>query len=106
MDAAGGAELGMLLVGVPLPADKAQLLAYAVQQHAEPRFLAVLRSLPEREFVSLDEVVEELVPVQPGADGRPHEPREESGAPPGGDAYTELHPDTGRVRDVDELEAD
>jgi hypothetical protein len=106
MDAAGGAELGMLLVGVPLPADKAQLLAYAVQQRAEPRFLETLRSLPEREFASLDEVVEELVPVQPSRDGRRHEPREESGAPPGAGAYTDEHPDTGRIRDVDEVAAD
>jgi len=66
------------------------MLEYAVQQHAEPPLLDALRSLEERkEFRSLDEVVEELLRVQPARlDGVPHEPKEESGAPPGGDAYT------------------
>ena len=61
MDNATVAELKTALVGIELPADKARLLEYAVQQHAEPQQLDALRSLPDREFVSLDEVVDELL---------------------------------------------
>ena len=61
MDTAVVAELRAALVGVELPADKARLLEYAVQQHVEPQQLDALQSLPDREFVSLDEVVDELL---------------------------------------------
>ena len=90
MNQADTAELKSALVGVTLPARQPELLEYAVQQHAEPPLLDALRSLPEdKEFASLDEVVEELLPVQPARNGAPPpEPKEESGAPPGGDAYT------------------
>ncbi len=54
-------ELKMLLVGVPLPAEKPGLLEYAVKQHAQPPFLDALQSLPDRRYESLDEVVEGLV---------------------------------------------
>lgn len=102
MEHSAAAELKTMLVGVSLPADKATLLEYAVQQHAEPQSLAALRSLPDRQFESLDEVVQELLHVQPVRPGDERALREESGAPPGGDDYTEAHPsDTGRVRDVD-----
>jgi len=96
------AQLKAALVGVPLPAQKSELLEYAVRQRIEPQQLDALRSLPDREFESLDEVSEELLHVQPRElDGRPT-PREESGQPPGGDDYVEAHPsDTGRVRDND-----
>jgi hypothetical protein len=100
MGTQGAAELKTLLVGVPLPAEKPELLAYAVQQHAEPGMLDALRSLPERRYESLDEVVEELVHVQPARlDPDPREPKEEAGAPPGGDAYTDKDPETGKVRE-------
>ncbi|MCW2975328.1 MAG: hypothetical protein JWM06_609 [Actinomycetia bacterium] len=80
----------MLLEGVPLPAEKATLLAYAVRQRAEPFFIDALRTLPEREYASIDEVAEELVHVHPApGSAAPPPPREESGGPPGGDAYTE-----------------
>jgi len=94
------AALKSALVGIPLPAEKARLLEYAVQQRAEPQHLAALRSLPEREYASLDEVLEEVLRVQPRHnDGAPPLPHEESGAPPGGDDYTRAHPsDTGQVR--------
>lgn len=90
MNQADAAELKTALVGVPLPATQAELLEYAVRQHAEPPLLDALRSLPDgKEYESLDAVVEELLRVQPGRDGSPpHEPSGESGAPPGGDAYT------------------
>jgi hypothetical protein len=64
MDNATVAELKALLVGVALPAGKARLLEYAVQQRAEPLMLDALRSLPDREYESLDEVAEELRHVQ------------------------------------------
>jgi len=101
MDAAQAAELQVLLEGVPLPAEKARLLEYAVQQRAEPALLAALRVLPEREYTSLDEVGEELMRFQPEhTDGRAPQPKEQSGAPPGGDAYVDADPDSGRVRDL------
>jgi hypothetical protein len=89
VDPADAAELKATLVGVTLPAGKPQLLEYAVQQRAEPRLLEGLRTLSsERTYASLDEVVEEILHVQPARlDGDPHEPKEEAGAPPGGDAY-------------------
>jgi hypothetical protein len=89
MDTAGAAELKTLLVGVPLPAERSTLVAYAARERADARFLDALRRIPRREYPSLDEVVEELVGVQP--DRRTSEPRgphEESGAPPGRRAYT------------------
>jgi hypothetical protein len=91
VDPADAAELKSTLIGVTLPAEKPQLLEYAVQQRTEPRLLDGLRTLPaDRKYESLDDVIEELLHVQPPRlDGEPHEPKEEAGAPPGGDAYTE-----------------
>jgi len=90
MNQSQAAELKTTLVGVALPAQKTELLEYAVQQRVEPVLLDGLRSLSdEKKYVSLDEVVEELLQVQPVRhDPVPHEPKEESGAPPGGNAYT------------------
>src|SRR4051794_20786536 len=100
MDAADVAELKSALVGVAQPADKTRLLAYAVKQRVEPHHLDALRSLPDREFESLDEVAEELLHVQPRPSDDGGKPHEESGQPPGGDDYTRAHPtDTGQVRD-------
>ena len=65
MDTGAVAELKAALVGVRLPADKARLLKYAVQQRVEPQQLAALRSLSDREFESLDDVADELLHVQP-----------------------------------------
>jgi hypothetical protein len=101
VDPADAAQLKAALVGVTLPAEKQQLLEYAVQQRAEPRLLDGLQSLSEdKTYESLDEVVEELVHVQPARlDPDPREPKEEAGAPPGGDAYTDKDPETGKVRE-------
>lgn len=100
METAAAAELKSLLVGVPLPARKPDLLEYAVQQHAEPQLLGALHSLPqEQEFASLDQVVEELLRMEPPREKPvPHEPHEESGKPPGGESYTERDPTPGAVR--------
>jgi Protein of unknown function (DUF2795) len=66
MEPAAAAELKTVLVGVPLPAHKPELLEYAVQQRAEPPLLDALSALSdEKEFRSLDEVVEDLLQVQP-----------------------------------------
>jgi hypothetical protein len=102
MDPAAAAELKTLLTGVPLPAQKSELLEYAVRQHAEPPLLDALRTLSDgREYSSLDEVVEELLQVQPRRpDPVPHEPKEESGRPPGADSYTDQDPQSGSVADA------
>jgi hypothetical protein len=101
VDPGDAAELKATLTGVTLPAEKPQLLEYAVQQRAEPRLLDGLRTLPEEKtYESLDDVVEELLHVQPSrVEGDPHQPKEEAGAPPGGDAYTDKDPETGTIRD-------
>jgi hypothetical protein len=101
VDPADAAELKTTLTGVALPAEKPQLLEYAVQQRAEPRLLDGLRTLSEeKKYESLDDVVEELLHVQPSrVEGDPHQPKEEAGAPPGGDAYTDKNPETGTIRD-------
>lgn len=100
MDSAAAAELKTVLVGVTLPAGRSDLLEYAVKQHAEPQLLDGLRTLPDaRRYSSLDEVVEELLQVQPDRSKPvPHQPREEAGKPPGAVAYTEQHPEPGAVR--------
>ena len=100
MEPAAAAELKTVLVGVPLPAQKPDLLEYAVRQHAEPALIDALHVLSDdKRYGSLDEVVEELLQVQPGGSApAAHEPEEESGKPPGRDDYTEQHPEPGAVR--------
>ena len=104
MDPAAAAGLRTLLTGVPLPAERTALLEYAVRQRAEPPLLEALQSLPEREFASLEEVVDELLHVQPRTVEEIPQPRAESGGPPGGDDYTNPGPQSGQVRDLDTVE--
>jgi hypothetical protein len=93
------AELQVLLEGVPLPVERASLVRYAEHEGAAEYQLAALRSLPERRWDTIDDVAEALARVQPPiAHEEPYRPREESGAPPGGDAYTQRHPESGAVR--------
>src|SRR3982751_4713966 len=94
VDTQAAAELKSTLQGISLPAEKPVLLEYAVRQRAEPAFVSALRSLPEREYESLDDVVEQLLLVQPGPNlSETEEPHEESGEPPGGsDDYVAPHP--------------
>lgn len=83
--------LKVVLSGVDLPAGKRDLLDYAVREHAGPGRLYAIRLLPEREYPSLDAVANELLHVQPPRSDRDaREPHEESGAPPGGDAYVSV----------------
>jgi hypothetical protein len=94
------AELQVVVEGVPLPSERAELVGYAATQGATPTQLGLLAGLPDREFATIDEVAESLVRVQPQyEDGVPHTPREASGAPPGGDDYTNPSPVSGFVRD-------
>jgi hypothetical protein len=90
------AEVQVLLEGVPLPATKRELVEYARSQDGEAA--RHLESLPDREYRSLDEVGEALAPVQPSRSHPAALPHEESGEPPGGDAYVEPHPEPGAVR--------
>jgi len=94
------AELQALLEGIALPATSEQLVDYAREQDARPELARLLERPPEREYRSLDEVGEALEPVQPTWQPAPrHEPREESGLPPGGEAYTDASAEPGRVRE-------
>jgi hypothetical protein len=101
MEPASVAELQVLLEGVSLPADRSSLVKYALSEGASGEQVALLQRLPEREYDTIDEVAEELSSVQPAYEHEePDSPREESGAPPGGDAYTQVHPESGQVRDL------
>jgi hypothetical protein len=94
------ALLQALLEGVPLPASREELIEYLARQEGGYAFRPELERLPDREYGALDEVGEALAPVQPSWDGaQPHEPKAESGLPPGGDAYTDAAPEPGAVRE-------
>ena len=89
MDTQETAILKTTLVGVELPAKPLDFVAYAAAEGATAYVVGRLASLPDREYASLDEVVEEILHVQPPhVDPDARKPHEESGAPPGGDAYT------------------
>lgn len=97
MDAKRATEIQAVLEGVSLPANRADLLAYARAQ--DPSILRDLEALPDEEFDRLD-AVGELLTLQPSAPKPPEHglPRPESGKPPGGDDYLTAHPtDTGKV---------
>jgi hypothetical protein len=95
------AELQVLLEGVPLPVEQSGLVRYALEEGARGEQIGLLQRLPDRRYGTIDEVAEELVRVQPAWQHEvPHSPGEESGAPPGGDAYTRPHPESGHVRDL------
>jgi hypothetical protein len=91
------AELQVLLEGIPLPADKQELLDYA-RRHDETAARR-LEWLPDKEYRSLDDVGEALAHVQPdGPNAQADMPRDESGKPPGGDAYLDPNAEPGAVR--------
>jgi hypothetical protein len=107
MEPATVAELQVLLEGVPLPSELSSLVRYALHEGANGQQIALLRELPDRRYDNIDEVAECLVRVQPAREREvPHSPREESGAPPGGDAYTRVHPASGQVPDLDAVTED
>ena len=89
MEAATVAELQVVLEGVALPSERSELIRYALGEGASGEQIALLQRLPERQYDNLDELAEELMSVQPPYEREvPHAPREESGEPPGGEAYT------------------
>ena len=90
------ARIQAVLEGVPLPAQKRQLIEYARSQAGDA--VALLERIPDREYRTLDEVGEAIAPVQPHSSLSPELPREESDQPPGGDAYVNPHPSPGAVR--------
>jgi hypothetical protein len=94
------AELQALLEGVPLPAPRARLVEYARREDAVAA--RALETIPDRLYRSLDEVGDALAPVQPARrSSKAETPREESGAPPGRDAYLDADARPGAVRDDD-----
>jgi hypothetical protein len=94
------AELQVMLEGVPLPAPRQELLDHARREDAGLAALALLEGLPDREYSSLDEVGETLLPVQPSREPEGlARPAAESGEPPGGSAYTDGSEEPGWVRD-------
>jgi hypothetical protein len=90
------AELQVMLEGVALPASRRELIDYAQRQGAE--VIGLLSRLPDREYRTLDEVGEELAPVQPRFEREQPLPHEESDKPPGGDAYLDPSPEPGSIR--------
>ncbi len=93
----------VVLEGVPLPAEKAQLLEYARRQHASTEVAEALTRIEPASYRSLDEVGEAILahraPEQPE---RIVAPRPESGAVPGGEAYLDASAEPGAVRDEPE----
>ena len=90
------ATVQALLEGVDLPASKDDLVRYA-RRH-DPAAAALLERLPDREYGRIDEVGEELAPVQPRRSEDAPLPRAESGSPPGGENYVTAHPTPGRLK--------
>lgn len=96
MNAQAAATLQVLLEGIPLPASRSELLAYARSQDAAAA--ETLRDLPEGSYDRLDAVGEALTRPRRAPGAPPHGPRAESGKPPGGSAYLDAGEDSGRVR--------
>jgi hypothetical protein len=94
----------VVLEGVPLPAEKQELLDYAERQSAPPEVRAALAALPKRSYEYLDEVGEEIAAAQPSfSPPRVQRPSAESGAPPGGAAYVDASAEPGSIRDEPEV---
>jgi hypothetical protein len=81
------AVIESLLVGVALPAAKGELLDYARGQPGGERAAGRLAQIPDRRYRSINEVGEEIEPVEPLREERRVAPRPESGDPPGGPGY-------------------
>jgi hypothetical protein len=98
------AQIEELLVGVPLPATKQELVDYARAQPGGSRAAERLQRIADREYTAIQDAGEELEPVQPERSTPAIEPPSpESGKPPGGDAYTggsETPPNVAAIRDM------
>ena len=100
MSSQQAAEIQVVLEGVPLPATKQELLAYARRE--DEAAAQALQSLPDRKYHSIDDVGEALSSVKPGSpEPGVALPREESGDPPGGEAYLDPSEEPGWVRPSD-----
>jgi hypothetical protein len=96
MDAQRANEIEVLLEGVPLPASRDMLVAYAATQDGDVAEV-LRRQLPERDYDRLDLVGEQLRGAVTAPDAPPALPIAESGKPPGGDEYVHAFPQPGAV---------
>ncbi len=99
MDTQRAAEIQVVLEAVELPATRQELVAYA--RNEDETVVGALWRLPDREYRRIDEVGDELLAPPPKLALAPRLPKPESGAPPGGGAYTgdgSQDTETGRVR--------
>jgi hypothetical protein len=93
------ATLQVLLEGVDLPAEKADLIRHAREHERDVAAVRLLERLPDQKYKSLDDVGEALAQVQPqNSNQRSELPRDESDLPPGGDNYVKPNPTPGAVR--------
>lgn len=97
MNAQRAAEIQAVLEGIPLPAQKSELVAYMREQDAS--FVPDLEGLPDEQFRSIDDVGRLLTLVPTAPQPEQSVPRAESGKPPGAEDYLKAFPeDTGKVR--------
>ena len=90
------AEIQVLLEGIPLPAERQQLIDYA--RRYDPVLGDELAALPDTRYARLDEVGQALAPTEPERPSPERLPRPESGKPPGGSDYIRSAPTSGAVR--------
>jgi hypothetical protein len=93
----------VVLEGIPLPAGKKEIVEYARGQSAPATVLAALERIPEQEYERLDAVGEAIVPREPLHAAKAREPRPESGAVPGGEAYADAEAEPGGIREEPEV---
>jgi hypothetical protein len=94
-----------ILEGVPLPATRAELVEHARRQGAPDSVLAALGQVPDRAYDYIDDVGEQLAPVQPerSASEQKRVPHPESGRVPGGSAYTDSRARPGAIREAPKI---
>jgi hypothetical protein len=98
VDTQRATEIQAVLEGIPLPATRRSLVAYARAQDAS--IADDLARLPDQTYERLDLVGEVLLNGTPEPEARSPLPSAESGEPPGGSDYLTPSPsDTGAVRD-------
>lgn len=102
--AAGGGSIPVaaraqaVLEGVGLPATRDELVRYARAAGAEPELVQAIALRAPARVGRLDDVGEAIAATKPSPPAPPPAPRPWSGAPPGGDAYTDPSAEPGAVR--------